>query len=572
MRKYISLILCLLFASAAHAQVKISALPTYPQAITGTESIPASNTALSATQSYQVSPAQLLTYTQNNFYPRTAAEIAAGVTPVNYGYPAGNALRYGCVGNNSTLNDTCVTNAIAAAIATGGTGFVYFPAGTYRVANQVVWKNNMLVYGDGDTVSTILSTYTSGDQNVILNPINSSTAANVEFRDLQFESASTNAGEADFADTGSTFLYFYRVSFNGDGINLTLDQSELVRVINCLFQNVESGSVGVWIVNGAEHTAGAAAGYTNELLFQGNQFNGPQTTGTLLVADDGGASHKFISNNFNYGATEIRANQVRGLLVLGNEMELPLSSIVDFETTKYGGNAGGASYSADIAANSFATGATAPEISVTSASLDYLTAIDNTSSSSGGATINNSGVVDNYTVIDNDVSGGPAWPSTKTYTVQNGGAYQALDASGNHQSLLDITSSNNVQLANTATTGAGQNVQVTVVNPNGDIEFLTNSGQLRGTINPSGNWSISAPASGTALSVDGVSGQLALSAAQPVGLPSFTVSTLPACNSTLKGGMAYVTDATTPTYNGALTGGGSVVVPVFCNGSGWTAH
>lgn len=56
---------------------------------------------------------------------------------------------------------------------------------------------------------------------------------------------------------------------------------------------------------------------------------------------------------------------------------------------------------------------------------------------------------------------------------------------------------------------------------------------------------------------------------------AFTVSTLPACNGTLKGESAYVTDALTPTYNGALTGGGtgaSANVPVFCNGTSWTSH
>lgn len=52
----------------------------------------------------------------------------------------------------------------------------------------------------------------------------------------------------------------------------------------------------------------------------------------------------------------------------------------------------------------------------------------------------------------------------------------------------------------------------------------------------------------------------------------FTVATLPTCNASTKGGMAYVTDATTPTYNATLTGGSNVIVPVFCNGTAWTSH
>jgi hypothetical protein len=51
-----------------------------------------------------------------------------------------------------------------------------------------------------------------------------------------------------------------------------------------------------------------------------------------------------------------------------------------------------------------------------------------------------------------------------------------------------------------------------------------------------------------------------------------TVSTLPVCNAGLKGTTAMVSDATSPTYNAALTGGGTVSVPVYCNGSNWSAH
>lgn len=62
-------------------------------------------------------------------YPRTAAEISAGVTPTNYAYPPGDVRRYGAVGDDST---DC-TAAIQAAISVGGD--VYFVGGTYRANN-----------------------------------------------------------------------------------------------------------------------------------------------------------------------------------------------------------------------------------------------------------------------------------------------------------------------------------------------------------------------------------------------------------------------------------------------------
>lgn len=52
-------------------------------------------------------------------------------------------------------------------------------------------------------------------------------------------------------------------------------------------------------------------------------------------------------------------------------------------------------------------------------------------------------------------------------------------------------------------------------------------------------------------------------------LKSYTVSTLPVGSI---GDRAYVTDATAPTYLGAITGGGSVVCPVFYNGTAWVSH
>lgn len=55
-------------------------------------------------------------------------------------------------------------------------------------------------------------------------------------------------------------------------------------------------------------------------------------------------------------------------------------------------------------------------------------------------------------------------------------------------------------------------------------------------------------------------------------LKLYTVATLPACTASNANGFLAVSDATVPTYNGALTGGGGVHIPVFCNGTSWTAH
>ena len=48
----------------------------------------------------------------------------------------------------------------------------------------------------------------------------------------------------------------------------------------------------------------------------------------------------------------------------------------------------------------------------------------------------------------------------------------------------------------------------------------------------------------------------------------YTVATLPVG---VRGNRTYVIDATSPTFLGALTGGGTVVCPVFYNGTAWVA-
>jgi len=90
-------------------------------------------------------------------YVRTAAEMAAGVTPVNYAYAIGDIRRYGADptgGNDSTA-------AIQAAInqhAQGGPG-VYKPAGTYKTGTLVppVTQFGFHMYGDGPGRTTLIA-------------------------------------------------------------------------------------------------------------------------------------------------------------------------------------------------------------------------------------------------------------------------------------------------------------------------------------------------------------------------------------------------------------------------------
>ncbi len=51
-----------------------------------------------------------------------------------------------------------------------------------------------------------------------------------------------------------------------------------------------------------------------------------------------------------------------------------------------------------------------------------------------------------------------------------------------------------------------------------------------------------------------------------------TVAALPACNATTRDQIRVATDVTTATYNASVSGGGATRIPVYCNGTAWTAH
>jgi hypothetical protein len=122
--------------------------------------------------------------------------------------------------------------------------------------------------------------------------------------------------------------------------------------------------------------------------------------------------------------------------------------------------------------------------------------------------------------------------------------------------------------------------------------WFTNIGTGPCTVDTQGGQTFSGIAGVTSMTVP-VGGTVALSA-EPLGngftwhvlsyvqpsqvqygslsLPTTTVASLPVCRAAQKGLLYSVSDAVSPVYNGPLMGGGTTTIPVFCNGSIWTAH
>ena len=119
-------------------------------------------------------------------HPRTAAEVAANVTPENESYPPLDVRRYGADASGAKTSDRALTNAIAVCGASGGT--VSMPAGLYAFSGQIslAGKRSIIIAGEaaatGGAQAATHITYTGADNRVF---INMNSAVGCQLRGLQ---------------------------------------------------------------------------------------------------------------------------------------------------------------------------------------------------------------------------------------------------------------------------------------------------------------------------------------------------------------------------------------------------
>lgn len=380
----------------------------------------------------------------------TAAEIAAGVTPPNLGYAPGVDLRYGVVRDGVTDNSTALQNWLNVG---GQAQKLYATRGNAAHTTTLLVKNNTTIEGFGRTNTTFTYSGTS-DQWRSANPINASTASNIKISDINLVATNPSAGAANYTDVGSTFLTFINVGFHGAAIGLILDQSEIVRVMDCDVEVINTASaIGVWIANGPGHTpaltftaglaalatsgtltgnftagptgiyniafvetvggaqesraalltngstavswfiplvaacnaatTGASNAFTNQLIFDGCQFNGT-TAGVAHVVDDGGVNHVFRDCNFDGCQQFIRVADVRNFLVYGGEYEFSSTAGITFNTTLLNGAVSpGQTTGAIIRGASVAMTSTQPFVTIGVGTLFDLDFITNVVSNTG---------------------------------------------------------------------------------------------------------------------------------------------------------------------------------------------
>lgn len=90
-------------------------------------------------------------------YPRTTAEISAGVTPANYAFPPGDVRRYGAHGDGVSNDTTPIQYAIQVIEASGG-GFVdLIPGGNHIVTAELTGGTNVIIRYNGAWIRSQLS-------------------------------------------------------------------------------------------------------------------------------------------------------------------------------------------------------------------------------------------------------------------------------------------------------------------------------------------------------------------------------------------------------------------------------
>lgn len=298
---------------------------------------------------------------------------------------------YGAVGDGSADD----TQAIQAAITAGAGKLVYIPPGTYKITSPLVISANTTIQGLGDKLSAhlVFTNLTDGFQSTW--PINSSTAANITIRNLYIQNTNAANTGGGFADIGGTYIHLIGCRFQGFKYGVIFDQTEISEIESSEFWPNVITTAAIWLVDGAEHTIGAAAGYTNRITITRNQIN--QTGAGVGIADDGGINHSIRDNSFEGGTTQIRVSRVGGLVIENNEMENATVTPISFNLTKLGGTANTLGNNARITNNLLLPTAGLNCITLVANSIYSLSVEDNYAIvSSGGKGVNNADLIANW--------------------------------------------------------------------------------------------------------------------------------------------------------------------------------
>lgn len=158
-------------------------------------------------------------------YDRTAAEIAAGVTPTNTGFAPGNILRYGADPLGIALSTTAIQNASKVAKD------VYYPVGTYLVDDMITLTiSQQRHHGEGvNSIISVKSTFNLARQGLYF--WTPGAYPNGAFKNgPQFENLHITCDQTGVANAG------VRANLVQYPAALYMRNAPRVKIVNCLIE------------------------------------------------------------------------------------------------------------------------------------------------------------------------------------------------------------------------------------------------------------------------------------------------------------------------------------------------
>jgi hypothetical protein len=262
-----------------------------------------------------------------NSLKRTPAEIAAGVTPVNYAYPEGNLARYCTDFSGATDQAAGINNAIAAARASGGCGFIYHPGGNLGHSSTILFGPGLTIFGNDRKACLFTYTGTGSawrhtNSGTATPTVDSSGYGNIKIHGIKIttDSASNTGAALELNACGYSYYDVFDCWFSGTfKYGMILDGVEITVVEKNLIENSgPANPANIWVVNGDDRSTGQDEFYTNVLTIAENQLSGDGGHG---IIDDGGNLHIIRGNNYNAHSVPIRVCAVQNLTISGNSLE-----------------------------------------------------------------------------------------------------------------------------------------------------------------------------------------------------------------------------------------------------------
>ena len=179
------------------------------------------------------------------YRPRSAAEIAAGVTPTDYYYDWGDVRRYGAVGDGVTDDTTAIQNAISVGSRGGHGVFGFDRTKTYLVSNLTLYSSTNTIPAWFDASQAILKAKaaTSGYLVDIITPQGSGRHG-FEFRNVIIDGNDICVPLRIYGSQRAKYSNILVYNSSAEGVRFEHESGGNGGIYYNLFHNIVSGQSG----------------------------------------------------------------------------------------------------------------------------------------------------------------------------------------------------------------------------------------------------------------------------------------------------------------------------------------